>query len=287
MKKTIIGLLLVSSIVLASCVTAIEHQKGETPIPLSNTLANKSNIEFIGYKIDSNILSTSSSSKMAAGFWTPNVETVMSEFDQAKAITNTSVLAQLGFMLENNGLAIDKSNSYFGIYSLQELELYKSNKRYVSFVEVAKNKIDYKENKSSKYILGGIGGGFLIAGIPLTILGIAIENNKYTTDMKDFYTWFGASCTTAGAIATIPALIPVKTTIDFNGLYNVYVYDTETKKLIRKDSVSVACQKKFKGAYSYDDSSKDAVHSYLASIIANRLLQKYIDLNKWLLTQEQ
>ena len=53
MKKTIIGLLLVYSIVLASCVTAIEHQKGETPIPLSNTLANKSNIEFIGYKIDS------------------------------------------------------------------------------------------------------------------------------------------------------------------------------------------------------------------------------------------
>lgn len=37
----------------------------------------------------------------------------------------------------------------------------------------------------------------------------------------------------------IAALLPTKTKVNFTGLYNIYIYDTETKSLIRKEAVSV------------------------------------------------
>lgn len=45
-------------------------------------------------------------------------------------------LQSLGPELKASGLASDSSKFYFGVYSFQELEAYKSEKRYVSFVDV-------------------------------------------------------------------------------------------------------------------------------------------------------
>ena len=284
MKKFALWLCALYVIPFCSCVTAIKLQEVEPPIRLTSPFG-ESRMEFIGYKIDTNTLPTASSAKTSVGLWARETDIVPSEFDQAKILMSAPALKQLGFALENSGIATNKSASYFGIYSLQELELYKSDKRYVSFVEVERSKLDYKENKSNNYSWGGVGSGFLLGGIPLAILGAAMEDGKYTHNLKNFYTKFGIGCSIAGLLSFIPALIPAKTTIDFNGLYNVYIYDTETKALIRKDSVSVVLQKKFTGAYTYDESSKAAVHTYLSSVIANKILQKYDELNKWLATK--
>lgn len=264
-----------------SCATAISVGK---TIPKYEIAASYENpkMDFIGFKVDSNILSTSSSTKISTGFWTPNVDTVTSEFDQAKAIANTKSLRQLGYNLETSGIANNKTDSYFGIYSLQEMELYKSDSRYVTFVEVAENKLDYKDNKGASVIMGALGGGFVAGGLPIFFLGESYKNDKYAQDLAESYSVLGGICTAVGIPFIIAALIPTKTKINFTGMYNIYLYDTQRKSLIRKEVVSVNCSENFKGSYTYDDSSKEIVRDYISQNVYNSLLQKYDELNTWL-----
>lgn len=271
-------------LLLTSCATAITVGKDITAYEVRSKFENPK-MDFIGFKIDTNILSTTSSSKISTGVWTRNVDTVMSEFDQAKAIANTKSLRQLGYNLEKNGIAYNKSDSYFGIYSLQEMELYKSNSKYVTFVEVAESKLNYNDNKSTKNILGGLGGGFLGGGLPLLIVGAAYSGDKYVSDLANAYKVMGGIFSVSGAVLTIGALTPTKTDIKFSGLYNIYLYDTETKALIRKESVSVNCSDTFKGSYTYDDSSKEIVQDYISKNIYNELLKKYDELNAWIVSR--
>ena len=116
-KLSFVFIILLLSATFMSCATAITVGKTIPKYELSKLYASPE-MDFIGYKIDTNILSTSSSSQLSAGVWTPNVDTIMSEFDQAKAIANTKSLRQLGYNLENNRIANNKADSYFGIYSL-------------------------------------------------------------------------------------------------------------------------------------------------------------------------
>jgi len=286
MKKSIrsIFLLLLFSFIvfLNSCATAITTAKAVIPYELTNTLGTSCNMDFIGYKIDSNILSSSSSAKSSARIWGTEIDTVMSEFDQAKAIANTESLKKLGYILENHGIALDKSSNYFGIYSLQEMELYKGENRYVTFIEVAQNKLNYDDNKGSKNIWGGFAGGFLAGGVPFTILGASWKDDEYLGDLGNIYMKFGIGASAIGLLCAIPALLPTKTKIDFNGLYNIYLYDTTTKQLIRKDSVSVKVKDEFTGSYTYDDSSKLIVQDYISRHIYNEIMKKYSELNIWL-----
>lgn len=193
-------------------------------------------MDFIGFKID---LSTSSNSRISSDGWGNKVDTIMSEFDQAKAVTTITGLRQLGSELEQSKIANNKSDAYFGIYSLQELELYKTNSRYVTFVEVAKNKLNYNSNEKTGTVLASVGAGFLGGGLPILGLGLRYENN-----------------------------------------------DDKEKLLIRKDAVTVNLHESFSGSYSYDESSKDIVHEYISKNIANELLKKYEELNKWIRTRE-
>lgn len=280
-KKLILLLICISPCLFLSCATAISVGK---TIPKYEIAASYENpkMDFIGFKVDSNILSTSSSTKISTGFQTPNVDTVTSEFDQAKAIANTKSLRQLGYNLEASGIANNKADSYFGIYSLQEMELYKSDSRYVTFVEVAENKLDYKDNKGASVIMGALGGGFVAGGLPIFILGESYKNDKYAQDLAESYSVLGGICTAVGIPFIIAALIPTKTKINFTGMYNIYLYDTQTKSLIRKEVVSVNCSENFKGSYTYDDSSKEIVRDYISQNVYNSLLQKYDELNTWL-----
>lgn len=280
-KKLILLLICISPCLFLSCATAISVGK---TIPKYEIAASYENpkMDFIGFKVDSNILSTSSSTKISTGFWTPDVDTVTSEFDQAKAIANTKSLRQLGYNLETSGIANNKTDSYFGIYSLQEMELYKSDSRYVTFVEVAENKLDYKDNKGASVIMGALGGGFVAGGLPIFFLGESYKNDKYAQDLAESYSVLGGICTAVGIPFIIAALIPTKTKINFTGMYYIYLYDTQTKSLIRKEVVSVNCSENFKGSYTYDDSSKEIVRDYISQNVYNSLLQKYYELNTWL-----
>lgn len=279
MKKIGLALIVVFSMIFMSCASAIKVGKNVEKYNITSMFDNP-DMEFIGFKIDSNILSTSSSAKLSAGVWMPAVDNVMSEYDQAKAISTTGSRRQLGYILESNGIAVNKMDSYFGIYSLQEMELYKSDKRYVTFVEVSKSKLDFSDNKGSKNLLGGVGAGFIGGGLPFLILGAAYNDGK--NELAKYYMTMGGIFTGLGVPFAITALTPSKTKINFSGLYNIYLYDTQTKSLIRKDSVSVNLNEKFVGSYTYDDNSKDIVWTYISDNVYNAILKKYDELNKWL-----
>ena len=284
-KSLIISAFILSVFLLNSCATAIKIEKYVDPYEIK-TSYEKPIMDFIGYKIDTNILSTSSSTQLSAGVWAPQVNTVMSEFDQAKAIQSTKSLRQLGYTLETDNIATDKSDSYFGIYSLQELELYNSNNRYVTFVEVAQSKLDCKDNRSTQAVFSGSAGGFLGGGLSLLMLGAMFKNDKYVSDLSKVYMGSGIGFSVLGLLFLIPAMAPTKTDLQFDGLYNIYIYDTQTKSLIRKDSVPVNCHETFEGSYSYDEASKEVVRNYISKNISNELLKKYDELNKWLGSRE-
>ena len=247
-------------------------------------------MEFIGYKGDSNILSTTATIDTVGWGANKKTITVMSPFDQWKAITQSDSLRNMGTTLQNKNVAIDKSFAYFGIYSLQELELYKSQTRYVTFIEVAKNKYTIKDNGINKNLYGGIGAAFLGCGILYHIVGAALpaksnEGTYQETDNSGIKTFFqagGVCLDIAGLGFLIAGGSESKTTANFEGTYNIYVYDTQKKEIIYKDAVSVNSTDEFKGSYFYDESSKNVVHEYYGKLISNELLRKYDEISKML-----
>ena len=280
---------LLLTVVLASCATSITVAKQVDSYEIESVNTGKPIMEFIGYKGDSNILSTTSETKNSFG----KVLTVMSPFDQWKAINQTDALRNMGTTLQNKNIAIDKSFAYFGIYSLQELELYKSQSRYVTFIEVAKNQYTINDNGNSKNWFGAFGGASLGSGLLFNILGAAIpekENHGYYTSdnsiLKSYYQGYGIGLDVAGLILLLPAISKSKTTSKFEGVYNVYVYDTQLKEIIYKDSVSISSSDSFEGSYFYDDASKRIVHEYYGKIISNALLKKYDEINKMLVLRK-
>lgn len=274
MRRRVSNLLIIGLILgtLTSCATAIKESKDVEMYQIPE-IKNEIVTDFIGFKTDTNILSTSSFDNE-----------VMSEFDQAKAILNTDSLRKLGYNLETYSMANNMADSYFGIYSLQELELYKSTGRYVTFVEVAQSKLEYDENKVAQSIFSGIGSGLLGVGTGALIVG-----NVWSKNDDPDLSATGESAKLEGGLllgASIPflllSLIPTKTEITFTGLYNIYIYDTETKSLIRKDTVSVKCKDKFSGSYTYDQNSKEIVWDYISKNVYNAIMKKYIEINSWL-----
>ncbi|MDE5898650.1 MAG: hypothetical protein K2H09_05235 [Treponemataceae bacterium] len=243
-------------------------------------------MEFIGYKADGSSLSSTAEIKLVNDAFSRGGKKLFvgaSPLDQWKSIVKTSGIRDVGKLLQDRNIAIDKSFAYFGIYSLQELELYKSQYRYVTFVEVAENKFVYKDNGYSKQMWGIAGGSLLSSGAILTILGIALPaESESDASFKKVCTGFGIGLDAAGLISSCVALAPSKTKGTFVGLYNVYVYDTKTKEIIRKDAVSVLSEDTFKGSYNHGSESQSVVLEYYSKIIANAILAKYDEINRWL-----
>lgn len=269
---------------LTSCATTIKTPNVELT-KIETELNSTPQMDFIGFKVDSNILST-----------TQENDSVMSEFDQAKAIKDTKALRNLGYTLESARIAQDRSYGYFGIYSLQELELYKSSHRYVTFVEVAQSKFNWDDNKTAQKVRAGIGGGLLGEGLFCTIFGgvfkgIDFDESKYSNaeelndtydTLGNVYLGIGISSMVVGLGLLLSTEPPTKTDIKYDGIYNIYVYDSQAKELIRREAISVNINEKLEGSYDYDSASKNAVNDYLSAKISNALLEKYQELSRWL-----
>ena len=273
-KLTPIIFIVALAAALSSCATAISVGKVQE---YKLTVTNPEPVmDFIGYKIDTSLVPTVSDSSVEGDEWTANINTVMvmPTVDQAKAVTITKGLGNLGQNLESVKLANNKAHSFLGNFSLQELELYKSDSRYVTFVEVAKNDFKYYDNKAVKTTFGIT--GFTFAGISTisTVLSLPTEEEAIIIPSILF------------GLPSIPFLIsafrPSKTKVSFDGAYNVYVYDTQAKSLIAKDTVSLTWNKTFEGSYTYNEESKDALENYVGQEIYNVLVKKYDELNRWL-----
>ena len=199
----------------------------------------------------------------------------MPEFEYWKAFKNESSLKQLGSILEKNNIAYDKSFAYFGIYSLQELELYKSQKRFITFVQVNKNKLD-GEIKDPGFWPGYV-SYFLGLGL-LGGTGPFLGNPYYASSIKPFVVASGLLMVGGLAVMAIPCSSDLK----FIGEYEIYVYDTLNKEIVYKSAITVNRSDKFSGSYFHKDTDIDAVNEYYATFAYNAILEKYGEVSKFI-----
>lgn len=293
-KLTPIIFIVALAAALSSCATAISVGKVQE---YNLTVTNPEPVmDFIGYKIDTSLVPTVSDSSVEGDEWTANTNTVMvmPTVDQAQAVTITKGLGNLGQNLESVKLANNKAHSFLGNFSLQELELYKGDSRYVTFVEVAKNDFKYHDNRVTKLPFGLSGIGLAATSVGFlggAILAADMQSDPYMREMHGYYHYYDemvafsvlSALSAGGAVPfLIAAFKPSKTKVSFDGAYNVYVYDTQAKSLIAKDTVSLTWKKTFEGSYTYNKESKEALENYVAQEIYNALVKKYDELNRWL-----
>lgn len=231
----IIGILAFFAItaVLASCQTPIKCDEEIIPYNFEESNAQPY-MEFIGFKAGDAQWGNSSKTD-----W--------------YMIKNSPNIRSIGSALQLGGLVVDKSDSYLGVYSLQEIELYKSKKRYVTFVEIPDFDLRYKTQDFNGYLIAGavLTGLVFTApiGLPLSIYGF------YKADYTKLY---------------------MRTT------GNIYVYDTQKKEVIYKKAVfSLSEEKTFKGTWTVSsDLEKQKVYDYYANMMATAILKDYDNVKK-------
>lgn len=278
-KDLYLFILLFGVVIFTSCITPIKRESIPS-VSIYEPMHNEQLImEFIGFKTDANVLSTTQSTKL--GPWRREI-TLLSPFEQARAILKSDSLRNMGIILENKNIAKNQSFAYFGIYSLQELELYKSSTRYITFIEVVENKYTYSTNDVAKGVSGVVGGSLFGMGIPLLITGVAVSSEP---ELAKTFLPPSVIMSLGGLISSMISLgIESKTEVEFRGIYNIYIYDTKTKSIIRREVVDINHQNEFKGSLDATNSSYDVIHDYFGKIISNEFLKKYDELNKWLIT---
>lgn len=265
-----------------SCASVMNFDK-KVSVEVPNEFQQKDSpdLEFIGFKADANNLSTGNGESIKlSGTWTRETYTFPSDFDLWKTYKTDSSLKNLGNVLEKSNVAYDKSFSYFGIYSLQELELYKSDKRFVTFVEVNKNHLGgtVKDNWIwPGAILLGTGAGVMSGGS----VWIVSDPDNYLglRDPGKVMVGVGLGAAVLGAVCYA---IPAETTLNFSGEYQIYVYDTKDKKVVYKDVVVVSETDKFKGSFFNESTSKYEVYDYYGTVVNNAILRKYAEVQRFL-----
>lgn len=248
MKKKIYFLAILS-ILLCAC-QSVPLQISE-PKEYEPTISqSKPVMEFIGYKIVENDFS-------------------VNDADTWKLFKTSLTLKNLGKTLEKNNIALDTSYSYLGIFSLQELELYKSKTRYITFIQVNSDTIYLSSTEDNRALCGLLG---------FCILGAGISGNL--TSEKDTQV--------AGIILDIASLpfflnalniSKVRTELSYEGNFDIFIYDTLTKEIVaRKTAIIYDEFHEFKGSYTGSEKDKKSIGNYYARIIANELLKKYEEL---------
>jgi len=262
----VVVIVLIFNIILTSCssgpiqldesVKVQESMHGLTP-----------SMEFIGFKGTPDILG--------------------SDYDMWQKFKKDTAIAKFGDVLESKGVAYNKSFAYFGIYSLQELAAYTSQKRYVTFIETEKNHFTYRSdsermNKWFMPVFASVGGLLATGGLVSTI--------ALSGELESPYNLIPL----LGVVLGAPTLIfgftlgkEAYTIINFSGAYTVYVYDSLTKEIIYKNTVIVGpLENKFKGDYNDSDTDKNAVLNYYATTTFNSIIKEYDAIYKFLETRK-
>lgn len=258
-----------------SCATTMNIDKTVSlEIPNTFTLKSEPDMEFIGFKADANLLSTSEGERVTIpGTWAKETYTFPSEFDLWKKYKANTCLKKVGSVLQDANVAYDQSFAYFGIYSLQELELYKSKKRFVTFIEVNKHRLGGTVKDPGSIpgaIIAGSGFGLAIGGGSWMLMD---EDNKVGLQKPGKVLLF--SGLGIGTLGSLLMMMPATTELSFVGEYQIYVYDTEKKEIVYKVPVSISEKDKFKGSYFNENTNKNAVDEYYATLVYNALLEKY------------
>ena len=161
---------------------------------------------------------------------------------------NNSMFKDLGPDLERANIALNKQNFYMGLFSLQELETYKSSMRYITFVDVVRHSYNHSD---------------------------AIHDRP---DLQ-YAGWFIAGVT---VFTLFPVYVPLLCAADKNecqitlkGEYILYVYDTKKKKIVFNSPIEISESDLYTGQYSHKETDQKAVNEHYKNILYNTLLEHY------------
>jgi len=166
--------------------------------------------------------------------------------------TLDNLLKGFGATLSNTHIAVDRSDFYMGIFSLDELQLYKSTKRYVSFVEV--NEFLYEYNDRYSYNVD-----MEVAGIILT-----------------------AFCLIPIGVPLLIAADPNKTQMQLKGEMKFYLYDTQKKEIAMVTPLSFNYVDYYKGKYFHRKTDHASIDNYYRIFLSNLLLEKYVAMDNFI-----
>lgn len=162
---------------------------------------------------------------------------------------NQALIKDFGAELERRHIALNRQDFYMGVYSLQELETYKSTMRYISFVDISRLRNVWNDNVYDKDGLEL--GGWIIAGVtcftlfPVYIPMICASHKNYCQ-------------------------------LDVSCVCTLHVYDTLKKEIVLSFPIEINDSQVLKGQYSHKSTDRDAVTRRTQNMIYNDLL-KYFD----------
>lgn len=186
----------------------------------------------------------------------PSVEKINASFGQEnmefigfKNVERTHFLIKdFGVELERRHIAVNRQNFYMGVYSLQELEVYKPTMRYISFIDV--EKLEYTHDDNVSYRPGLSLGGWMVAAFTC-------------------FTLFPVY------IPMICAASPNETELTLNAEMKLYVYDTQKKEIVLTIPMSLEDSRIYEGQYMHKDTDMAGINDHYRTKLYNLLLVNF------------
>ncbi len=157
-------------------------------------------------------------------------------------------LENFGMQLERAHIAVNRQDFYMGVYSFQELEVYKSSMRYVSFVDIEKISSTYNDGINDNPSLttwGWFMAGFTVFTLPMVYVPMIVCGNKDYCQLS------------------------------VNLKCKLYVYDTEKKEIVLTTPIDYQWAETYKGQYLHKNTNRDAINDSNQARIYNELLDYY------------
>ena len=157
-------------------------------------------------------------------------------------------LENFGMQLERAHIAVNRQDFYMGVYSFQELEVYKSSMRYVSFVDIEKISSTYNDGINDNPSLttwGWFMAGFTVFTLPMVYVPMIVCGNKDYCQLS------------------------------VNLKCKLYVYDTVKKEIVLTTPIDYQWAETDKGQYTHKDTDRDAINDSNQARIYNELLDYY------------
>lgn len=161
---------------------------------------------------------------------------------------NNYLLRDFPTELESSNIAVNRQNFYIGTFSLQELSNYKSQKRYITFLDIERQTYSHSD---------------------------AIHDNNSLAVAG----WAVAAIT---AFTLVPVYVPMLCAADKNDCqinliaeYRLIVYDTQNKEIVINIPIQVTEQDLLKGQYSHKKTDQKGVNERYKNILYNVLLEHY------------
>ena len=227
-----------------SCATAMKMDKNMPPDYSPNYNTSSAKMDFIGFKSPPPLSFT---------------EAVI----EWGSISNTTPIKAFPDKLQAANIADNKKDFYFGVYSLQEIQEFKTDKRYLTFVEVTESKLLYADHPPIP-VLGYIGAGAMGIGGSLVWL----------------YPGLGGAFLVGGGLSTLLGFTIPKGSCDMivSGAYRIFVYDKQEKRIAyaSPDTIKIYEKDHYVGLYGeLDEIGKMEVNTYYSQIVTNAILRAY------------